>query len=117
MPDGIQLSLQLREITDCFSTLKVIEKRCLNDEFVELVFQKTEIDEWHRILSAFLGNPTKPQGKEPSVKDLEITSTTGGIRLDQTLFEHEFENGTIIAKFWPWQDDSHITLKMALLMK
>ena len=117
MSDGIQLKLGLREITDCFSALNISEKRCLSDEFVELVFQHDELDEWHRILSAFLGKPTKPQGTEPSRKDLEITSTTGGIRLDQTLFEQEFENGTIIAKFWPWQDKFHITLRMALLMK
>ena len=117
MPDEIQLSLQLRQITDCFSSLNVVEKRCLNDEFVELVFSNKELDEWYRIVSAFLGAPTKPQGKEPSEQDLKITSATGGIRLDQTLFEHEFENGTIVAKFWPWQDNAHITLKMALLMK
>ncbi len=114
MPDNI---MQLREITDCFSTLTIIEKRCLSDEFVELVIQHDDLDEWHRILSAFLGEPTKPKGVEPSNNDLKITSTTGGIRLDQTLFEQEFKNGTIIAKFWPWQNKVHITLRMALLIK
>ena len=117
MPAGNQLTLQLREITDCFSALTICEKRCLSDEFVELVFQQKELDEWHRIVSAFLGEPTKPQGMEPSKKDLALTCATGGIRPDQTLFEQEFANGTIIAKFWPWKDNVHITLRMAMLMK
>lgn len=109
--------MQLKEITDCCGGLKINEKRCLTDEFVELVFQNEEIDEWYRIVSAFLGAPTKPEGREPSEKDLAITSTTGGIRLEQTLFEKEYDNGTIIAKFWPWKDKIHTTLRMALLIK
>ena len=117
MSDENQLSLQLREITDCFSSLDIVEKRCLNDEFVELVFKNEELGEWQRILSAFLGEPVKPQGAEPSASDLQVTSTTGGIRINQTLFENEFKNGIIIAKFWPWDDKNHTTLKMALLIK
>ena len=109
--------MELREITDCFSNLKVVEKRCMTEDFVELVFHSVEVDEWHRILTAFLNEPIKAKGQEPSEKDLAITASTGGIRLDQTLFEKEFENGTVIAKFWPWKDNIHITLRMALLIK
>ena len=109
--------MQLKKITDCCSELKINEKRCLTDEFVELVFQNEEIDEWYRIVSAFLGSPSKPEGQAPSKKDLALTSKTGGIRLEQTLFEKAFDNGTIIAKFWPWKDKIHTTLRMALLIK
>ena len=109
--------MELKEITDCFSGLKVVEKRCISEEFVELVFHNDQVDEWHRILTAFLDAPIKPQGQEPSEKDLALTAHTGGIRLDQTLFEKEFENGAIIAKFWPWMDNIHITLRMAKLFR
>ena len=111
------LTMQLREITNCCGELRINEKRCLTDEFVELVFQNQDIDEWYRIVSAFLGSPIKPEGQEPTEKDLALTSKTGGIRLEQTLFEKEFDNGTIVAKFWPWKDKIHTTLRMALLMK
>ena len=107
--------MKLREIIDCCGGLNVTEKRSISDDFVELVFQNEEIEEWQRILTAFLGEPQKPEGQQPSEKDLELTKNTGGIRLDQTLFEKEFENGSIIAKFWPWKDKIHITLRMALL--
>jgi len=109
--------MQLREIIDCCSGLKVREKRCISDDFIELVFHNEEIEHWHRILVAFLGEPLKPEGQEPSAKDLALTANTGGIRLEQTLFEKEYENGAIIAKFWPWKDQMHITLRMALLEK
>ena len=109
--------MKLKEITDCFSELTITERRCVSDDFVELVFQKREVDEWQRILTAFLGPPVKPKGQSPSEKDLLLTSKTGGIRIDQTLFEKEFEDETLIAKFWPWQDEVHITLRMAKLVK
>jgi len=107
--------MKLREIIDCCGSLNIIEKRCISEDFVELVFQNEEIAEWQRILTAFLGKPQKPEGQQPSPKDLELTKNTGGIRLDQTLFEKDFENGAVIAKFWPWKDKIHITLRMALL--
>jgi hypothetical protein len=109
--------MQLHEIIDCCSELKVAEKRCITGDFIELVFHNEDMQEWHRILTAFLGAPQKPESQKPSPKDLEITSKTGGIRIEQTLFEEEFENGSIIAKFWPWKDKKYITLRMALLVK
>ena len=111
------ISMDLKEISDCFSELKIDERRCISEDFVELVFFTQEVDEWQRILTAFLGPPVKPKGKQPSNKDLELTARTGGIRIEQTLFEKEFENECIIAKFWPWKDNVHITLRMAKLLK
>ena len=109
-------SMELKEITDCFSDLEIVEKRCTSEDFVELVFQRQEVDEWQRILTAFLGPPVKPKGQAPSEKDLALTARTGGIRIEQTLFEKEFENESILAKFWPWKDNIHITLRMAKLV-
>ncbi len=107
--------MELRDITDCCVHLDVYEKRFDRDDLFELVFYHKDIAEWGRILTAFLGDPVKPSGKAPTAKDLEITQRTGSIRIDQTLFEKAFENGTIIAKFWPWKDPDFITLRMALL--
>ncbi|BBO67134.1 hypothetical protein DSCA_10640 [Desulfosarcina alkanivorans] len=107
--------MKLRDITDCCVHLEVHEKRCDRDDLFELVFFERDIAEWTRILAAFLGDPVKPSGKVPTSKDLELTEGTGSIRVEQTLFEKSVENGAIIAKFWPWKDGRHITLRMALL--
>lgn len=108
--------MQLKEIVDKCNHLKVIEKRCISDEFVDLVFASDDIDELQRILTDFLGEPRKPKGQTPNIQDLQLTSNTGGIRTEQTLFEKEFQDGTVIAKFWPWQNKTHTTLRMALLL-
>ena len=112
-----ETEMQLKEIIDNCTHLKVVERRCIKDDFIDLVFSNDEIAEWKRILSSYLGQPCKPQGSPPSPNDLRITSRTGSIRVNQTLFEHDFEDGTIIAKFWPWDDGKHTTLRMALLLK
>ncbi|MEJ2246737.1 MAG: hypothetical protein P8Y80_11775 [Acidobacteriota bacterium] len=108
--------MELKEITDCFSDLEIVEKRCISEDFVELVFQRQEVDEWQRILTAFLGPHVKPKGQATSEKDLALTARTGGISIEQTLIEKEFENESILAKFWPWKDNIHITLRMAKLV-
>jgi hypothetical protein len=109
--------MQLIEIINNCTHLKVVERRCIKDDFIELVFCNEDMAEWKRILSSYLGQPRKPQGSPPSPNDLRITCGTGSIRINQTLFEQEFEAGTVIAKFWPWADGKHTTLRMALLLK
>lgn len=108
--------MQLKKIIDHCSHLSVVEERCISEEFVELVFINEQVDKWAEILTTHLGPPRKPSGQAPSDRDLQLTSHTGGIRIEQTLFEKEFDNATVIAKFWPWKDNNHTTLRMALLL-
>jgi len=109
--------MQLKDIIEKCKYLKIVEERCISNEFVELVFDNSEADQWHRILTDALGEPRKPKGMEPSQSDLAITKGTGGIRVNQTLFETKFGENTIIAKFWPWNNGRYTTLRMALLIK
>lgn len=97
--------------------LGIFERRSLSAEYSELVFFSRDLDAWLRILTASLGEPRKPAGREPTREDLGLTSKTGGIRINQTLFEKEFGGKTIIAKIWPWDDERYMTLKMAVLFK
>jgi hypothetical protein len=95
--------------------LGIYERRSLSDEYCELVFFSRDLDAWLRILSGSLGVPRKPAGREPTQADLGLTSNTGGIRINQTLFEKELGGKTVIAKIWPWDDERYMTLKMAML--
>lgn len=95
--------------------LEVNEVRSENEEFCEIVIYNKDIEEWNRIFSDVLGPARKPKGIEPTREDLVLTESSGGIRINQTLFEKDFQDATIIAKFWPWDDNIHTTLKMALL--
>lgn len=108
--------MKLKDIFQQLSHLKIVETRVMDDEYVELVFLNTDSGAWHKTLAATLGEPRKPAGREPTQKDQALTRQTGGIWINQTLFEKSFGDVTVIAKFWPWGDEVHTTLKMALLI-
>jgi hypothetical protein len=107
--------MTLKEILGRFHDLSIHEQPVINDDYCELVILNKEIGEWNRIFTDLLGPPRKPKGTEPSEGDLNLTKASGGIRINQTLFEKKIDGVTIIAKFWPWENDIYTTLKMALL--
>jgi len=105
----------LKEVIKRCSTLEVYDTRLMTDEYIELVFYSKEIDKWNRVFADFLGPAIKPQGVEPTKDDFRLTKNYGGVWGNQTLFKKDFDNFTIISMFWPWQDNIHVTLKIALL--
>ena len=109
--------MTLKEIIEKCGRLSVREKRCITDEYGELVFYNREIDEWNKTFADIFGPAIKPAGSKPTEDDLDLTRDYGGIWIDQTLFRKNFDGVTIIAMFWPWQDAIHTTLKMALVEK
>jgi hypothetical protein len=108
--------MKLQEVFKHLAHLEVTQTRVMQEDYIELVFLNRDFDAWHQILVTNLGEPRKPAGLEPNASDQELTSGTGGIRTNQTLFERCFGQETVIAKFWPWQDEVHTTLKMAILL-
>ena len=109
--------MKLKEIIKKCGTLRIYEERCVTDEFYEIVFSNEDTDEWNKRFADILGHAIKPAGIQPTKDDQYLTKDYGGIWLEQTLFRREFDDGTVIAMFWPWQDGIHTTLKMALLKK
>lgn len=109
--------MTLNEIIKKCDTLSISEMRRNSDEFCELVFYNKDIDEWNTIFADILGHAIKPAGIEPTKDDQYLTKDYGGTWFDQTVFKKEFDDVTVIAMFWPWQDGIHTTLKMALLKK
>ncbi len=109
--------MTLKQIIDKCGMRNVCEVRRITDDYAELVFYNQKLDKWNKILGGILGSPKKPAGKEPSEDDLHLTRDYGGIWVNQTLFRKEFGDFTLIAMYWPWQDDIHTTLKMAHFRK
>jgi len=109
--------MTLKQIIERFGTLSIYEERRISNEFCELVFHNEDTDEWNKIFADILGYAIKPAGIEPTEDDQYLTKDYGGIMFDQTLFKKEFDDVTVIAMFWPWQDGIHTTLKMVLLKK
>ncbi|MBL7196503.1 MAG: hypothetical protein ISS47_00235 [Candidatus Omnitrophica bacterium] len=109
--------MTLKEIIDKCSELEVSEKRCISNEYDELVFYNKQTDEWNKIFTDILGPAIKPAGVKPTVDDLDLTKDYGGIYENQTIFKKDFDDVSVIAMFWPWQDNIHTTLKVVLLKK
>ncbi|MFC1631523.1 hypothetical protein ACFL2I_03110 [Candidatus Omnitrophota bacterium] len=106
-----------KEILGKCSNLPVDEKREVSDDYAELVFFNKELNQWNETIAGILGPAAKPSGEKPSDEDAQITEEFGGIFDNQTLFKKELPQSTIIAMFWPWQDEIHTTLKVAVLKK
>jgi hypothetical protein len=109
--------MTLKEIIEKCSKLDIKEKRCVSDEYYELIFYSKDINEWNRIFADIFGHPVKPAGTKPTVDDLSFTKDYGGICANQILFKKDDNKQVIIAMFWPWQDNTHSTLKLFLFKK
>ena len=107
----------LKEIIEKCNALNVNEKRATSDTYCEFVIATKEINEWGTMLTGILGPATKLVNVEPTEEDTRITKEYGGIFDNQILFNKKFEDGTIIAMFWPWQDGAHTTVKIAFIKK
>ncbi len=107
--------MTLSDILSKVQGLGVVDRRSMTEDYCELVFFSKDLETWHQVMAEALGEPRKPAGQEPTDADQSLTLNTGGIWIGQTLFEKRFDTATIIAKFWPWEDGEHITLKMASL--
>ena len=109
--------MEMQQLIEKFSSLGISDIRFLTDKYVELVFYNEEIDKWNMIFVDIFGPAIKPSGVEPTKDDLSLTKDYGGIWNNQTLFKKELEDVSIISMFWPWRDNVHTTLKIALLKK
>jgi len=111
------VAMTLKEIIEKCSKLGVYERRYVTDDYDGLVFYNRELDKWNKIFTAILGPSIKPAGVKPTKDDLRLTKDYGGINDNQTLFKKGFDDATVIAMFWPWQDGVHATLKMVSLKR
>ena len=106
-----------QEIIKSGKNLKISETRNLEDEYSEVVLMNNELEEWNKVLVAQMGQPLKPTGSKPTKEDLNLTKDFGGIRNDQTLYKRDSEKGFLLAMLWPWQNNTHTTLKIILINK
>ena len=107
--------MSLKEIIEKSKSLNIFQSRCVDDEYVEIVILNAQIDKWDRILNEIFGPAVKPAGAKPTKDLLHLTKEFGGIHDDQVLFKKKFQDSTVLAMLWPWQDKTHTTLKMAVI--
>lgn len=107
--------MSLKQIFEKFTSIEFAEKRCVDDEYVEVVVLNKQSEEWNKISQELFGPALKPAGAKPNKDALSLTEEYGGIRNDQSLFKKEIDGRPVMAMFWPWQDGIHTTLKIFVL--
>lgn len=100
-----------------FDSLEISDRRFLMEDYLELVFLRKDFEKWDHLLTEFLGPVASPFDAEPSQNHLEISKAFGGVRKGQALYLKDFGDYIIMAMLWPWQNGTHITLKMPLIKK
>ena len=109
--------MKLFDIYLQLDSLEIADRRYLTTDYLELVFFKQDFEKWDKLLSAFLGPVASHFDADPSPDHLEHTKPFGGVRKGQALYQKDFGDYIIIAMLWPWQNETHITLKMPLIKK
>ncbi|MFA5196538.1 MAG: hypothetical protein WC330_01515 [Candidatus Omnitrophota bacterium] len=107
--------MTLQDIIDKLSSINIAEKRTISEEYGEIVFLNKDISALNHTFAGIFGEPEKKQGVKPSKDILSLTKDYGGVWENQTLFKKDNGQNTIIAMLWPWQDNIHTTLKMAIV--
>lgn len=109
--------MTLKDIFGKFNGLDIFEKRQITDEYIEVVLYNKQKDKWNKILADILGSAVKPAGINPSNDIKRLAEKYDGIYKNQIMFKKDFDSETVLAMLWPWQDDAHTTLKMAIIKK
>lgn len=107
----------LKKFAKRFDSLRLHATRILTDTVWEAVFYSADEKKWTEIFVDEFGPPIKKKGDPLPEDERHWISDTGGIWEDQTLFGKIIGNGIAIAKFQPWKDGVHITLKLMVLKK
>lgn len=104
--------MTLEKINENYKHLNVFEKRQVSENYIDIVFFNEQLSEWNQVFSSIFGNAIKFTGIEPDKKALDLTEEFGGIQKEQTLYYKKFDDSSVIAMFWPWQNGLYTTLKI-----
>ena len=81
--------------------------------YLELVIDFKFARDLCPMLECHFGPPLKPAGKEPTPEAKKYTDRLGGIQKNQVLYYMRDENMSQCVMLWPWEDQTHVTVKIA----
>lgn len=106
--------MSIKNILEQCSELSIYEKRKLGDDYIEIVIFKADLLKWCQQFDKILGEATKPESSSPTDEDVAVTEEYGGVFDNQILYHHPFEEENVVILIWPWQDNVHTTVKIAV---
>ena len=109
--------MNVRDVLQRCSHLKIEEKNDISKDYAERVFLKEDFQEWEKVLTDLLGPAVKRAGEKTTQAFSQLTIDYGGLLDDQILYYKQFKDTSLIAMFWPWKDNNQVTLKIACIKK
>ena len=83
------------------------------DGYFEFVVSVSNLVQLYPIFESYYGVPFKPAGIKPSSQAQDMAKHYGGIQTQQTLYYVSRGSISDCAMVWPWNDGTHVTIKMA----
>jgi hypothetical protein len=107
--------MSLKQVVEKFQSLDIVQTRCVEDDYVEIVISNQQSDKRNQILNEFFGPAIKSAGEKPKKPAVDLTKKYGGIQDNQVLFNRVIEGKNTIAMLWPWMDGIRNTLKIVVV--
>ena len=104
--------MTFEELLGKIKKIKCDELRNVEDNYLEVVIAKSEVEPMTSVLQSFFGSPLKPEGEAPSGDANKASRAYGGIRRDQTMYHHKSATYSEVALLWPWGDGMLVTVKV-----
>jgi len=103
--------VQLTEFYAALSELAMFEKRQVDENLIDIVFESKDTQVWNERLESVLGPALKPAGAAAGGAARKIANDFGGTRAEQTHYYKVFSDCGLVAMFWPWQNGRCTTCK------
>ena len=98
----------LREV----KKIKCQEMRAHQENYLEVVVAKPELEAVTTVLQSYFSLPLKPAGEHPSKEANAYSEPYGGIQSNQTMYFRKNETASDLAFLWPWGSGTAITVKI-----
>lgn len=105
--------MPLTEVKKEVKSIGLAEVRTDTADYFEAVLTKEILPALLVKLEKIFGAVKYPSDKAIPDDIAAMTQKFGGVREGQTLYFSQKDGLSKIAMLWPWQDDQHITLKIA----
>ncbi len=106
-------TMSFSELINSLKKVPIFEERVNTPKLREFVVSSDHITSLHTILTQFFGDSFKAPGYQPSPAHKKLAAMWGGIRDGQTLYFRQEGELNSCAMFWPWQDGTRCTVKLA----
>ena len=105
--------MEFQEMLNKIKGIPLLQLQEQQDKFFGVVMKTDQLQVLEPLLASFFGLPLKPPHSQVTPEVARITRPYGGIMENQTLyFRRQYQERSILAMIWPWNDGSNFTLKI-----